>query len=689
MKKPIGMLSLSQEERNKMIFSGLLRGIRMRFRKHVGPALAIAVLMAIGRAHASDAVRPGELMVERPTLQCLGFEWRIAGDQNGNATCSVSCREAGTGKWRDSLPLYRTGLGQTIQLGMLCPDATYQLPEAMIGSILDLSPGREYEIKLTLNDPDGVEGPAVRELRLKTRAEPGLPAGKEVRHVYPKGWAGQKEKPNFIGLMHAINGYPPRADCYQTIHPNAAKPGTVIKMHGGTYQTDRFGYWTNDKFQEGPNEQYWLHGTATFTAKGTPEAPIYIVPAGDGEVIIDGAGCHNLFNVRAADYLHFEGLTIRNTEIAFHAGFQGERGGGMKGLTVKNCWMEGVTYGVLAQDGRSEDFYIADNVIIGCNPPDELGRFDRTKAGYAVVLAGQGHVVCHNYAANFWDGINVFTSSLADPQYGQQSRAIDFYNNDIFNVSDNFIEADGGYANIRILRNRCFNCVCHPLSTQPVHVGPVYWIRNIVWNADGGLMAIKDVFGAPVFLYLHNTSSTHMKLPLYRSRAVPGKSTVIVQNNVSVGPLEKNAVVHLLTGNASPDYRISHNAYRTNVPSASYAVGSEKYSSLAALRQATGHEKCSVEVDYRVFANAAEPPHTKRRSALVFPDDVDLHPRAEAPIIDAGTPIPGVNDLFSGAAPDIGAVEHGLPEPVYGPRLEAIRERLKAWTQSVRAKVHP
>ena len=44
--------------------------------------------------------------------------------------------------------------------------------------------------------------------------------------------------------------------------------------------------------------------------------------AGDGEVIFDGNGNFNLFNVKAANYNYFEGVTIRNTDIAIWAGTQ-------------------------------------------------------------------------------------------------------------------------------------------------------------------------------------------------------------------------------------------------------------------------------------------------------------------------------------------------------------------------------
>jgi hypothetical protein len=58
------------------------------------------MLCCPGRAFAAtDAVQPGELIIERPTLISLGFEWRLQGDSNGNATCTVHYREKGTDTW--------------------------------------------------------------------------------------------------------------------------------------------------------------------------------------------------------------------------------------------------------------------------------------------------------------------------------------------------------------------------------------------------------------------------------------------------------------------------------------------------------------------------------------------------------------------------------------------------------------
>ncbi len=646
------------------------------------PVLLMVVTVCVcSPASAQDAVRPGELIVERTTLISLGFEWRVEGDENGNATARVQYRRAGRESWNDYLPLYRIGLGFEVGLAMACGWPQYTIADAVAGSIMDLEPGTEYEVRLELQDSDGVEGEAVRELTLRTRPEPQVPQGAPVRHVYPPDWDGPKEEPNFLNIMHAVNGYAPVSDVYLTVRPPmAAEPGTVIKMHGGTHRYDNQLYWKDG----GPAHSYWQHGTMTLVGGGTQQKPIYIVPAGDGEVILDGDGCHNLFNLRSADYLHFEGLTIRNTDIAFHCGFQGLRGGGTKGLTVKNCWIEGVVYGVLAQDGRSEDFYIADNVILGRGPGDEMGAWGRSETGYAVNLAGQGHVVCHNYVSNFWDGINVFTGSHSDPQWGQQSRSIDFYNNDINDCTDQFIEADGGYANIRMLRNRMFNCPSQPISVQPVHAGPVYWIRNVLWRAGRGKMNMKRQMFAQAYVFLHNTSATHMSMAPNKQLR-PEQATWIIQNNVAVGPARPEMPrAQFAPGEAGPKHVIDQNAYRRGGAADTWFAGQTKASSLDEFRELTGYGEGSLLVDFSVFQQADEEPVFAAGRQFVWPHEFDLAPKEGGAIVDAGVPVPGINSDCVGVGPDMGAYELGRPMPVYGPRAGPYLERLRGLRQGLR-----
>src|SRR5271169_3248230 len=58
-------------------------------------------------APAQNSVTSGAFQIDPPTLVSLGFEWRIAGDDNRNARVEVTFRKRGDAKWRDALPLLR------------------------------------------------------------------------------------------------------------------------------------------------------------------------------------------------------------------------------------------------------------------------------------------------------------------------------------------------------------------------------------------------------------------------------------------------------------------------------------------------------------------------------------------------------------------------------------------------------
>jgi hypothetical protein len=51
--------------------------------------------MSLGKPADNNAVVPGEFIVEPPTLMNLGFEWKIQGDDNHNATVTVQYRKKG------------------------------------------------------------------------------------------------------------------------------------------------------------------------------------------------------------------------------------------------------------------------------------------------------------------------------------------------------------------------------------------------------------------------------------------------------------------------------------------------------------------------------------------------------------------------------------------------------------------
>ena len=74
-------------------------------------------------------------------------------------------------------------------------------------------------------------------------------------------------------------------------------------------------------------------------------------------------------------------------------------------------------------------------------------------------------------------------------------------------------------------------------------------------------------------------------------------------------------------------------------------------------------------MDYDIFANVIRPAPDKQH-AVYWAKDFDFRLRKGSKAADAGIALPGINDGFSGKAPDLGALEAGAEKPVYGPRTK-------------------
>jgi hypothetical protein len=181
-------------------------------------------------------VKPGELVVDHPTLINLGFEWVIEGDDNRNAQVAVSYRKHGDIPWKQGLSLLRLQGERIYQTGGVFDVIS---PNMFAGSILDLDPDTAYDARFVLSDPDGLVGhggkAVTKTVTVRTRAEPKPYAGGRVFHVYPPGYQGVKLEPAFDGLMCAYNYYCGGADTVTAGRPRV-KPGDTLLVHAGLYK---------------------------------------------------------------------------------------------------------------------------------------------------------------------------------------------------------------------------------------------------------------------------------------------------------------------------------------------------------------------------------------------------------------------------------------------------------------------
>jgi len=565
--------------------------------------MRVCVCLALGGVvSAQNEMIPGKLVCEPPTLICLGIVWYIQGDENYNATGEIAYRKAGEEAWHQGLPLLRVD-----------PRNLYEgrkIEPALAGSLFDLEPGTEYEVRVKVSDPDG--GTAEQTFRQRTRPVPETPRDARQVHVVPGdgGGTGTKEDP-FKGLAAAAR---------------AVRPGDLVLVHAGVYKCP-----------------------VALRTNGEPGKPITYRGAGDGEAILEAAEDANVVEVYGTRHLIFEYLTVRN-------GLKGFQANGAEDLTVRRCRILNCQFGVRSIDTNNpgKNFYIADNVIEfkavwpRSKPDPRLEPGEEFGDSEGVEIVGSGHAVCYNRISNFDDCV-----STRGPAY-----AIDFYNNDLRMARDDALELDYSTHNVRAFRNRITNCFMG-ISTQPLFGGPAYIIRNVMYNLGADASPLRLHNEPSGVIILHNTI---LKAGQALQSSGKGMRNVLMRNNLFFGRDRYSMEFCDARFDGNTDY---DGFYKTEDPDRFVKWKNVKYRTLAELAAATGNEKHGVLVGLDIFASAIGWPN---------PDDpvepADLRLRAGSAAVDAGTVLPNVNDRFRGRAPDLGAYEVGDDLPVYGPRPE-------------------
>ena len=334
---------------------------------------------------------------------------------------------------------------------------------------------------------------------------------------------------------------------------------------------------------------------------------------------------------------------------------------------------------------------------------------------YGIKVYGQGHVVTHNYVANFHDAIDISTygepdgtpdiasTKLSGPTEMDERTAssIDFSGNDIYNMGDNCIETDGGAHNLRVFENRCFNSAAAALSAQPIFGGPVYFYRNLVYNApSGGPLKFADT-PTGVFVYQNTfvagdtapggpVANAHLANNLFLGRGA-GRPVFSLDTTTNYSTSDYNGF-----GSNKGAYDFAWNSPPSDVAADydfTHKLTARHFKILKDYGQATGQEKHSIPVDYDLFVNVPKADESDPQR-LYNPEDMDFRLRPRSAAIDAGTALATINDGYAGKAPDLGAYEFGQIVPAYGPRAlpagmaEGEKIGFRSWTGPPRNDLH-
>ena len=196
--------------------------------------------------------------------------------------------------------------------------------------------------------------------------------------------------------------------------------------------------------------------------------------------------------------------------------------------------------------------------------------------------------------------------------------------------------------------------------------------------SSSGIVVYHNTLIAPVKPMLLAASNVH-----YRNNLILGKSetleTFAVETNTNYSSSDYNGFRPNEGAEFSFEWSTPPFATRANFPGEAGKLPvqqqarleaetrvTRKFKTLKEYSEATGQDRHSLLVDYDVFVHVTPPGPDPR--TLYQPSDFDFQLRPGSIAVDAGVRIPGVNDDFTGRAPDLGAYEIGRPLPHYGPR---------------------
>ncbi|MGE0387679.1 MAG: hypothetical protein AB7Q97_23385 [Gammaproteobacteria bacterium] len=568
--------------------------------------LVAGCLLAVpgaGLAAGGDRSTPGEILIEPSTPSAVAVRWPVHGDANGNASIAVQWRAAGEGAWRAGWPLFRTHPSK------VSPENRVADGVLFAGSVVDLAPGTDYELRLALADPDG--GDTERTLRVRTAAEPALPAGLRNRWVVPYGTgsgAGTQADP-FRGLAAALA---------------RAEPGDRLLLAPGEYDA----------------------GGTVIGRSGRTGHPIVIAGPAAGAAVLDGGGKPVLLDASGREHIWIERLTLRNADTLLRADKASH-------LVVRRNRFEFTTNGMIAAGAvytESTGIHVIDNVFEG---PATWPRSRGNEPVVAVGVTGAGHVVA-------WNRFHATADAIHNGEFGRIS-ASDYHNNDIELATDDGIEADYADTNVRVFRNRIVNAFAG-ISGQPVHGGPVYVYRNFIVNTQYSPFKLHNHVSG--MLLFHNTS-LKSRIAFVIDPAKESVNDVVTRNNLFIGT-RGTALYIRATLN-----RCDFDADGYDIASGVFATWNGRQ--IRDARELAGEGglyggRGAIMLGPRRTLKTMWPP--ERFEAPVDPATADPALAERSAAIDAGVVLENFSDGYAGAAPDLGCCEAGAPPVHYGPRPE-------------------
>lgn len=673
-----------------MQYDSMMKGEGMSAGKRIIGALVSILIWTAPLTAADSAITAGGLDLY-PTFECIGVRLDYTGDGDTDAVAALSFREKGSAAWREALPLARIRGNR------------------FAGSIFFLTPGRQYEVRATLTDPDNPSAQAVAGTT-STRAFE-FPSG-GGRHWYVSTMGKDEDKGTREAPLRTIGRAASQAAPGDIVH---VLPGLYRESVHVTARSKSSAYLVfraegtgvvlsgaDGRYDIPEGEGRWqAAGDGTFSAAvdwkpgylGAEGKRLYhylsreefdaFICGAPGGWYQDESGVLNIRLSSGADPNRLS-IQIARLESAFHLekaaqvlieGFE-IRDYGLSGsgsgvhldrsarCVVRDCSIHGMQSQVLLSGAEA-----ADNLIENCELwdtslpawPWAMTKGHEEEGGGVMSTGGRGNVVRGCRMHGLFDAVVPSNwDKLDDEAYNCDW---DVYDNEMFSLRDDIMEPEGPCINFRTWNN-----VCHDLfagiSLAPIQVGPAYVMFNIV--SESKIKDIKYDGDEPGWCYIiHNTfysgSWRHDGMNINNPF-----QTQFYRNNIFYA----NAWAFRLRRAPLPTCDIDYNCwYSTDLDwSIGYSGTKEKrlffidnkdYPRLEQVTKQFGWERHGMQADPRFAGPAA--------------GDFSLSP--DSPCLDKGALLPNINEGFAGSAPDMGAFERGRAAGGRFPLARSIKAR--------------
>jgi uncharacterized protein DUF1565/parallel beta helix pectate lyase-like protein len=617
--------------------------------------IAACALATPAIARAQNGSTPGALQLY-PTFHALGARLPYTGDANGNATARLEWRPSGAATWTAGVAMTRITASR------------------WAGSVLWLAPDTPYEVRAVIDDPDG--GATSAPVTLRTRHE--LPAT-PLRTLWV-ATTGNDANPGSssqplrtlqaaANLAQAGDQIRVRPGIYREtvdavrsgtdtapIQLVADQPGVIVdgsdpaylsrtdwRADGGGVYSVPFAATTRLVCADSTQRLYHQATLADLQANANAVAQGWTVSAGRLYVKLEDGSSPNghVMHVARLDngvILDVSDWRVSGLEVRYFGVTSAASGIYLVGAT--GCEVSGNYVHTIGGKNIYLRVGAADNLIqanvardprIGSWPWAACKAHEEEQQGISN-RGGRGNVIRSNTVHGTFDGIDAGGSDT-DENVGAD---MDIDDNTITGVGDDAMEPEGmGAINVRVWRNR-IDDVFSGMSTAPVYQGPMYILYNTFTNYRRGGLKLS-LSGVGELWFVHNTLTSSVSGTPAVHPSGP-YSNVHWRNNIMVG--NGAGSVSDDAGESGTGCDFNGDLLFSNYP-ALFRWKGINYGTLAALRSATGFEAAGRSGDPMFMLASAG----------------DYRLRAGSPAIDGALRMPGINDVFLGAAPDMGAWE--------------------------------